>query len=562
MHDDKLEVRVEQAHITPFWHKLPFFFTFPFRIGPLVFMACLVLASALAGLVLGSFGLLFKGLLVYFGLRYGFNVLELFAKGRFEGESPDHTLWGPEKRPAKLGLVILLFILIGGLLGDRLVDARIARDAAVQAQILAHATRERGLTLPSTSAAKADAAPVAPAAAAAGGEAHTDADTDADDEPSGAAPADTATGIAAADPATDVATAAEAATRRAELLEAYRPEAGDPAWFRLLPAWYWLVMIALSLLLPAATIVIALDDAFFRALNPLNVLHYIGTMRGAYFVLWGFFLLIAGARHLVLTLGAGWPTVLRLPVELGLATYLGLVLCALLGYALYQFHQELRLDVEVDFDSHRRAGGAERIAHAGSTHRALRAATEPQDKLERKLQPLLAEGRFAEAVAEVKDEMRYAKLDPDLNDRLHAIHQQSGDTAATLAHGPQWLAALALADRGKAALAALRQLQQLDPGFVVTEGRAVLPLAKAAMKQGDHALAVKLLQGFDKRFPDHEDLPAVYFLGARLMSEHARQHDKAAKLLRGVLARYPGHALADEVRTYLTVLERMPQAPR
>ncbi|WP_284619408.1 tetratricopeptide repeat protein [Aquabacterium humicola] len=560
MHDDKLEVRVEQAHITPFWHKLPFFFTFPFRIGPLVFMACLVLASALAGLVLGSFGLLFKGLLVYLGLRYGFNVLELFARGRFEGESPDHTLWGPEKRPAKLGLVILLFILVGGLLGDRLVDSRIARDPAVQSQILATAARDRDLTLPSPSAAKAAVEPVAPAAPAAAG---ADADNDTDDEPAGVATADTATGVAAAaDPATGAANAAEAATRRAELLEAYRPEAFEPAWFRLLPAWYWLVMLLLSLMLPAATIVIALDDAFFRSLNPLNVLHYAGTMRGAYFVLWAFFLLIAGARHLVLTVGAGWPTVLRLPVELGLATYLGLVLCALLGYALYQFHQELRLDVEVDFDTHRRAGGAERIARTGSTHAALREAAGPQDKLERKLQPLLAEGRFAEAIAEVKDEMRYAKLDPELNDRLHAIHVQSGDHAATLAHGQQWVAALALADRGKAALAALRSLQQLDAGFVVAEGRALLPLAKAAIKQGEHALAVKLLQGFDKRFPDHADLPAVYFLGAQLMSEHARQHDKAAKLLRGVLARYPGHALAGEVQTYLAVLERLPQAPR
>ena len=64
-----------------------------------------------------------------------------------------------------------------------------------------------------------------------------------------------------------------------------------------------------------------------------------------------------------------------------------IVLCALMGYVLYQFHQEMHLDVQVDFDAHRRAGGAEGIARAGSAHKALREA-DLKDPLERKLQPL------------------------------------------------------------------------------------------------------------------------------------------------------------------------------
>src|SRR5690349_17164868 len=104
----ELSFKYRQEDITPFWKKLPFFFLFPFRFSPLVFMACIVAASALASLALGGFGLAIKGFLVYLGLRYAFNVLELFSKGRFEGESVDYTLWGPEKRPAKLGLVIAL----------------------------------------------------------------------------------------------------------------------------------------------------------------------------------------------------------------------------------------------------------------------------------------------------------------------------------------------------------------------------------------------------------------------------------------------------------------------
>lgn len=103
-----IEIKYQQKHITPFWHKLPFFFGFPLRFAPLVFLVCMVAASGLAGILLGGFGLVFKGFLAYLGLRYAFNVLELFSRplrGRIT-----HRLWGPEKRPAKLGTVIALFI--------------------------------------------------------------------------------------------------------------------------------------------------------------------------------------------------------------------------------------------------------------------------------------------------------------------------------------------------------------------------------------------------------------------------------------------------------------------
>jgi hypothetical protein len=172
------------------------------------------------------------------------------------------------------------------------------------------------------------------------------ADTPADGEEaddSAAAPS-----LADASAATTAPAAASAAPApelifgltRDELLREHAPALGERLWLQLLPPWYWAVVLLLSLMLPSAMIVIALDDAFFRSLNPLNVVDHLQRMGGAYFVLWVFFLLIAGARHAVLNAGADWPAVLRLPLELGIGTYLGLVLCALMGYVLYQFHQE------------------------------------------------------------------------------------------------------------------------------------------------------------------------------------------------------------------------------
>lgn len=550
---EELAFKYRQENITPFWKKLPFFFLFPFRFSPLVFMVCIVAASALAGLALGPFGMVvFKGLLVYLGLRYAFNVLELFAKGRFEGESVDHRLWGPEKRPGKLGLVIVLFIVAGINLGNMALASRMAKDTRLQDQIVERynkehaeelAERQRQQEVYDKYIAERTARPAVPSAS----EGHGDADAHGADnmamepEPEPVPP--------------------DAGPSRAEILQAAgMPAFGDPLWLKFQPAWYWMVMLLLSMILPAGAVIIALEDRFFKALNPLNVVYLIQSMGSAYFVLWAFFLAIAGTRQMVLSAGSAWPAAVSFPLEMAVATYLSLVLFAIMGYALYQFHQELHLDVDVDFDEHREAGGAEAIAKAGSARAALREAAH-RDPLERKVQGLLAQGNVKEAIAEVKDHMRYDRLDPALNTRLHALYVQQGDNAQTLAHGQQWLRALAKANQGREALAALRALRTIDPAFVAEDGDVVLPAATAAIQARDHAFAADLVRGFDKRFPKHKDTPGVFFLGARLLSEQSRQHDKAAKILRAVLAHFPDHAVTPEVKAYLAVLETVLTKP-
>lgn len=551
---EEVVIKYKQAHITPFWRKLPFFLAFPFRFGPLVAMACLVAASALAGLVFGPFGLAIRGFLVYLGLRYAFNVLELFSKGRFEGESPDHSLWGPEKRPAKLGLVIALFIFAAVSLGDFAVHRRIATEARVQERLLAsyraeHAEQfaafeEEKREWEARKAARAARlqAPAKPPEAYA-------APTD-EDEPVAAAPG---SAVAEREPEEPPP---EFGVSRAEMLAQATPRIGEPLWVALQPAWYWIAVTLLSLLLPSAAVVIALEDSFFRALNPLRAFHLLGAMGRAYFVLWILFLAIAGARQAAFRVGMDWPAVLRLPVEMAVVTYLGLVLFALMGYALYQYHQELHLDVDVDFDEHREAGGAEAIAGAGSAHAARAAAAPAKDPWERKLQELEAAGNLREAIAEVKDRMRYDRHDVPLNVRLHGLYRKLGDRDVILAHGQQYLTALARAGQGRQAAALLKELQAMDPAFHPEDGDVVLPAATAALQQGEVPLATGLLRGFDKRFPQHKDTAPVFFLGARLLSEANRQHAQAAKILRAVLQRFPEHPVAGEARVYLQVLEK------
>jgi hypothetical protein len=129
---EEIEYQVRQDDIAPFWQKMAFFFLFPFRTGPIVTLACITAVSALAGLIMGPIGLAFKGLLVYAGLRYAFKVLDLFSSGKFEGESPEFSFGGSERRPAKFGLVVALFLVAGSTLGAVSVTSRLATDRHLQ----------------------------------------------------------------------------------------------------------------------------------------------------------------------------------------------------------------------------------------------------------------------------------------------------------------------------------------------------------------------------------------------------------------------------------------------
>lgn len=544
---EPLDMQYKQAGITPFWQKLPFFFLFPFRLGPLAFLAGITVASALAALVMGGYGLVFKGTLVYLGLRYAVNVLELFSQGRFEGHSMEHSLWGgSEKRPAKLGLIVALFLTICVVLGNAAMDARIANNTGVQQKLIALYTTEHAAEIAERAAQAAaykqrialDAQGAASAAARRAATGEQDGEqADSDVEDSAAEVDEVAPGPS-----------------RTEIFAMYRPGPSDPLWYRLQPFWFWLVVVALSLMLPSAFIEVALEDDIFRALNPQRMVEFMSSMGSAYVAMWALVVLIGGARQLAMTAGAGWPAALRFPVEMALATYLGLVLFAMIGYALYQHHQDLNLDVAIDFDGHRKAGGAEAIAKAGSLRAAVR-ASEPADPLERKVQALLAEGKVDAAIAEVKDVMRYDRYNPALNTRLHGLYDLLGDPAQTLVHGQQWLSAMARAGDDPGALAAARAMYGLDPAYAIDDGDAILPAARAALKQRDAAFAMKLVRSFDKRYPHHKDTPEVYFVAARLATEHFRQHGAAVQILRMLVTTFPDAAVSAEAGTYLAVLE-------
>ncbi len=486
------EVVVYKEGIAPFWTKIPDFLLYPFHAGPIVVIVSLAALSAL-----GAFMMLVNGVAVYLFLRYAFSIMEQASNGDFRPDSPDVSIWGgKDHRPSKQAIVTLVYI--AAMFGLASISMKPVPVPPKPAPVVA--------------------APAAPA------HAHTQDSAQDDDED-------------------DQQQASTPQRYSADAVgDATEPE--EPKL--VLPAWFWLVAILCAIPLPAAFMVVAVEDNLFRALNPLTTFQYIGAMGGGYFILWLFFIPIIALRMMLGTLLPQMSMFIKLPIMFALSSYLLLALFAMMGYCLYQYHQQLGYAVKVDFDQHRKAEA-----------RAAEAPGKPVDPLTKRINDLVDAGKVDDAIRVVQDELRFEKLNADLNERLHKLYVMKGDNALVVKHGQQYLRALLKAKRYPAATKTVGLLNSLDTTFA-PEPDVLLGLAQGAYAARDYAKAVELVRGFDKRFPGHADIPGVYLLGAKITSEHGRDDAKAVKILQVLMQRYPDAPVVAEAKQYLDVLMKAP----
>ena len=89
----------------------------------------------------------------------------------------------------------------------------------------------------------------------------------------------------------------------------------------------------------------------------------------------------------------------------------------------------------------------------------------------------------------------------------------------------------------------------------------MLPLAKTASELRRDTTAFELPKGFDKRFPGHADIPAVYMLAATILLERQNQYAMAQKIFQGIVQKFPQHPLAAEAARMAEVAGKMGALP-
>jgi hypothetical protein len=284
-------------------------------------------------------------------------------------------------------------------------------------------------------------------------------------------------------------------------------------------------------------------NSFSQAINPLLWVAIMGQVGKAYLALFVFLLLLSGGGLILVPMLApllgGW---LALPLLNFVFLYFNLIMFNMMGYALYQFHRELGLEVKIGFAE------TEANVQGRGAHVPVKA-----DPVAEVVAAKVALGDLTGALDAAYEQQRVEVDNIVAQERYHKLLLLADKKERALDHGRRYLSTLLRLARDDLAFDLFKRLRELDEGFQ-PEPEQVLRLAEIAFRRRDAALVLALVRGFDRHNPRHADVPGVYLLSARVLSEHYRKDAAASVLLRRLRQQFPDHPLASEAEAYLKVL--------
>lgn len=308
------------------------------------------------------------------------------------------------------------------------------------------------------------------------------------------------------------------------------------AWFGRAPAV--LASLAALALLPAATMLLAVEGHFAAALNPASWLRLIGRVGGDYLALVLQLCLLAGLQAGLAWLLAALPHGMG-SLPLGIAgAWLLIVGFHLMGDLLHRHAAALGLDT--------------RPAITRSTF-----ATPLEDEAVAAAQALADRGDPKAAAERLRLMFRGRDASHELHQRYRAFLVAGGDWDELGRHDQDFLRRLLATGASATALAIAGENIARVPGFRIDDPGTSLALSRLAAARGQAPLVLALGDGAETRFPGAPERFELALAAARVMVDRLGREREAAMRLRTLLAQEPGHALAGEARALLQLAERV-----
>lgn len=301
----------------------------------------------------------------------------------------------------------------------------------------------------------------------------------------------------------------------------------------------------MMLALPAAIMTLAMTQSLIQALNPMTWIK-IMQITGLSYLLTSVFLLLmlvsqSQAEALLLPL-VGGSIMLFLVVSTFISAYFMAASFHLMGYLLYQFHEDLGIEIK-------------------DTGPLPNMASEEQTLLEEATE-LVKQGQADEAIGLIGQEIQRRGADQPVHDFYRRLLTQRGDEQALVQHGRDYLPALIHSHEniGKA-LDVAEDCLRHDSGFRPPNPGDILPLARLAFQQRRHALVLRLTSGFAKQHANHPDMVENLFLAAQSLVEHKGDSAKAVKVVSQLRRRFPDHPLAEDMARFEAGFSGAPHQP-
>lgn len=297
-----------------------------------------------------------------------------------------------------------------------------------------------------------------------------------------------------------------------------------------------LYSIVLSLLAPAAMIVLALEGSLRAAVNPLKLLHFTLVIGWPYWLLW----LATGAvsaapGYLVVIVGSKLPAWAIAPLIAASTSYFYIVTSAMMGYICLSRQQRLGITPELLQD--------EDTLDEAEFERAQAMAS---------AQILLREGDFTAARRALVETLRRYPNDPALNERYYRLLLATQDKKALRELAPHLLEKFVRMQR---AHKAAELYLATEPTPTIDKSHLRHALAEALFRQHKFREAAQLLNNLHREDKDYRHLDAAYLLLAQVYIDGFNREDMARKLLGFVRQKFPESKVRPQVDKLQGVLD-------
>ncbi|AYC31657.1 hypothetical protein D3880_04300 [Pseudomonas cavernae] len=305
-------------------------------------------------------------------------------------------------------------------------------------------------------------------------------------------------------------------------------------------ALYWAVTLGLLLALPASIIRLALDKTLGAALSPDQVGQVMKAMGWRYLILCAFlFILWQSPSWVTYMLSSGLPRVVLMPVAALLFGYFGVVMCAMMGYAVFQYQGALGYVI---------ADAEDQAGFPAAEYLRRRALAEAEVRFK--------EGQSSQALETLRLALERDPDDLKLNERFHQLLYGLNARQRCLHHLNHYLP-LAARRNPPLAATALLNARQLQADFLPADALVCETIAAALLARHKTREALSLLRNLHQRFPAYPHIPRAYLLAARGFAENLGQLEPAQQLLAFIRARYPQSPLLAEVTALEATLTRL-----
>ncbi len=294
------------------------------------------------------------------------------------------------------------------------------------------------------------------------------------------------------------------------------------------------IIIFYLFVLPASVMTLSYTHSLLSALNPFVLISLISRIGWSYGILYVFLLLLNGgasAAYYFLLGGSAEPSIF---VALFFQIYFAWVMYAMMGYVLYQYHEDIGYEVADDG-----IGDDENTTVLARFHH------------------LVESENYAEAQLELRDIVLADPDNIDLRMKFHKIVKMAGDNKQLAIHGTGLIKRLLGKRKWVDAVNVYLDCIKVDPEFKPESDAHYLPLAEEMRRMRLYKQAIKLSNGFHQRYPKSDQIPYLYLLVAKIFIEDLSLDNKAKPILSLLQKKYSRHEIGSEVKRYTTFLSRV-----